>query len=144
MKFFCALLFFVSSVLAYEQPIVFSKRKIKIDKLTIEVEVAETEVQHQHGLMFRKELAPDHGMIFIFKNEETRNFWMKNTFVDLSIGFFNKNKELIDIQEMQSVKTLVEQPKTYQSKGPAQYVLEMPKNWFKKKNIKKGAKFEFL
>ena len=94
--------------------------------------------------MFREKLGADEGMIFNFQKEEPRFFWIKNTLVNLSIGFFDKNKKLIDIQEMQAVKTLVEQPQSYRSRGPAQYVLEMPRNWFQKKNIKKGAKFEFL
>lgn len=109
------------------------------------VELAESNEQHEQGLMFRKKLKPNQGMLFVFSNEDIRNFWMKNTLIDLSIGYFNKDKKLIDIQEMKSVTSIlqVDLP-SYPSKLPAQFALEMDSHWFSKNNIKEGSVFKFV
>lgn len=105
----------------------------------IKVELAETMDQHERGLMFRSKLGKDEGMLFIFEDQQIRNFWMKNTIIDLSIGYFNKDKKLIDIQEMKATSMLQKEIPSYPSRGPAQYALEMSPKWFEKNNIKIGA-----
>jgi uncharacterized membrane protein (UPF0127 family) len=123
----------------------FEIKKIQLAKKTLTVEVAESEPQHEYGLMFRQSLKKDHGMIFVFKDEDIRNFWMKDTIINLSIGYFDKNKTLIDIQEMAAVKPpmKVELP-IYPSKKPAMYALEMSENWFKDNKISLGTTFKFV
>ena len=121
----------------------FSKKKIKIGKVVLNVEVAETDEQHQQGLMYREKLAPNAGMIFVFNDEEPRFFWMKNTYVDLSIGFFDKNRKLIDIQDMKATTVMQKEFPNYPSRGPAQYALEVSKGWFKKNGIREGAIFNW-
>lgn len=138
-------LFFSQSAFAQADKITFPKEKIQIGKKTVEVEVARTNAQHEHGLMYRDKLPTDSGMLFVFPNEEIRYFWMKNTFIDLSIGYFDKDRKLIDIQEMKaSTSIMAERPATYPSQGPAQYALEMNKAWFAKNNIKPGVQFKFV
>jgi uncharacterized membrane protein (UPF0127 family) len=56
-------------------------------KINFTVEVATTEEQHENGLMFRKNLPQDHGMIFIFTPVKQVNFWMKNTLIPLDMLF---------------------------------------------------------
>ena len=120
----------------------FKTKKLSLGKQTLTVELAETEEQTAQGLMFRKELKEGTGMLFIFPSEELRSFWMKNTFVPLSIGFFNAKKELIDIQDMAPAASEMQTNfPSYQSKGPAQYALEVPKGWFAKHKIKLRDKF---
>lgn len=119
----------------------FEKKKIKLGNRTLVVEVAVTPVQHQRGLMFRDKLGENEGMLFIFDNEESRFFWMKNTFIDLSIGYFDAKGVLIDVQEMKSGKGVPEVAlASYPSAHPAKYALEMNKGWFKKNKIKLGSK----
>ena len=65
-----------------------------------DVEVAETQEQHSYGLMNRNKMPENLGMIFVFDNNEIRSFWMKNTFIDLSIGYFDQNKVLFQIIEI--------------------------------------------
>lgn len=122
----------------------FQKKQITLTsgrttkKLT--AEIAESEDQHERGLMFRKSLAKDYGMLFIFKDEMIRNFWMKNTIIDLSIGYFNKEKKLIDVQEMKAVSSILQTDiPSYPSRGLAQYALEMPTQWFTLNKIKEGT-----
>lgn len=122
----------------------FSKVKITLGDKKLEVELAETSDQHERGLMFRDKMGENDGMLFIFKNEETRFFWMKNTLIDLSIGYFDKSGTLIDIQEMKSGKGVTNDMllPSYPSAKPAKYALEMNKGWFDKNKVKLGTKLK--
>lgn len=113
-------------------------------KKTITVEVAETDAQHSLGLMNRKSMSVDSGMLFIFPDEEIREFWMKNTLINLDIAYFDKSKKAIDIQNMKAMTSILQtQIPTYPSKKPAQFALEMNDGWFKKNHFPEGSKFEF-
>ncbi len=128
-----------SFVLASE--IHFETRKIQIGKVkNILVEIADTEEKQERGLMFRKSLPKDQGMLFIFEIERPLSFWMKNTFIDLSIAYINANKEIIDIQDMKSTNSMQINFPNYPSKYPAKYALEMNLGWFKKNKISVGQK----
>lgn len=121
----------------------FPKKKITLGSKTLVVEVATTPEQHERGLMFRNKLKDDEGMLFIFDTEQTRFFWMKNTLIDLSIGYFDGKGVLIDIQEMKSGKGIPDSAlMSYPSSKPAKYALEMNKGWFSKNNIKLGTKLK--
>jgi uncharacterized membrane protein (UPF0127 family) len=97
-------------------------------------EVAATPDQRSIGLMHRFSLKPDHGMLFVFERTEPLGFWMKNTFVALSIAFIAEDGRIINIEDMK--------PQTehnHSSKGPARYALEMRKGWFAERGIVPGA-----
>jgi uncharacterized membrane protein (UPF0127 family) len=120
----------------------FTLRKLLIGKQRLTVEVADTEAKQERGLMFRKSLSENQGMLFIFREERILSFWMKNTFIDLDIGFFDKGKKLVDIQTMKGVKSIMETDlQSYPSLMPALYALEVPKGWFERNQIKVGATF---
>lgn len=124
---------------------VFKKEKIKIGDKTLVVEVAKTPAQFEQGLMGRESLEKNSGMLFVFPNEQTRFFWMKNTLIDLSIAFFNKKGELINIHEMKSGKGIADLDlPSYASEKPAMYALEMEAGWFVKNKIKPGAKMKII
>lgn len=136
-------LFFPGSS-AHPADIPFEKEKITLGGKTILVEIAKTHEQHERGLMYRKNLPENVGMLFVFDDEETRSFWMKNTYVDLSIGYFDKEKGLVDIQEMKATSLMDSRPPAYPSARPAMYALEMKKGWFSKNKVKIGQKFRFI
>ena len=116
-------------------------KEILVGAAKVSAEMAKDPGQQQKGLMYRKQMPADHGMLFIFDNEEVRNFWMKNTFIPLSIGFFNTKKELIDIQDMTPVVSEMQTDiPSYQSTGPAKYALEVNLGWFKKNKVRLGNK----
>lgn len=122
----------------------FQKKKIKLGAKTLIVEVAQTQEQLAFGLMFREKLNPDEGMLFIFADEAVRSFWMKNTLIDLSIGFFDGKRRLVDVKEMKSGKGIIDQAlPSYVSAHPARYALEMNKGWFEKNKIRIGDTFKF-
>jgi uncharacterized membrane protein (UPF0127 family) len=88
------------------------------------VELAETSEKQALGLMFREEMAEDHGMLFIFPVEGMRSFWMKNTRIPLDILYFDAELKLVSVSEnVRPCKT--RNCPTYPSKGPARYVLEL-------------------
>jgi len=141
MKAFLLSLILISP-LALQAKVKFEKRKLKLGSQTLTVEIADTNEKTSQGLMYRKELPEGTGMLFIFPDEQVRSFWMRNTFIPLSIGFFNAKKELIDIQDMDpSLSEMQTDLPTYVSKGPAQYALEVPKGWFARHKIKLKQKF---
>lgn len=123
----------------------FETTEIEVGSKKIQVELAITPAQHEKGLMYRDSLEKDKGMLFIFSDEQNLSFWMKNTYIDLSIAYIDKNFKIVDIQEMKATTPVeTSEPRVYPSKKPAQYALEMTKNWFKKSNIKVGQSIKLL
>lgn len=97
------------------------------------VEVARTEKEKARGLMFRSKLAENEGMLFIYEQNEILSFWMKNTFIPLSIAFIDREGTIVDMQDMEPFSL-----DTHRSARPAQYALEVNKSWFQKNGIKVG------
>ena len=129
----------------------FEKGKIELvssnkkNKKVINSEFAKTPEQQQKGLMFRTKLSKDEGMLFEFSEERPLAFWMKNTYIRLDIAYIGKNFVIVDIQQMEpSSSPLRAEPKTYPSKKPAQYALEMNIGWFKKNKFKVGDSIKIL
>ncbi len=124
----------------------FPKQEIVFDNGTVlKVEMATTYEQRAQGLMNRKTLAEGEGMLFVFDPPEVLSFWMKNTLIPLSIGFFRANKLLIDTQDMEPSNGPVREEflPRYTSSEPAMFAIEVPKGWFQKKKIKADSKFSF-
>jgi len=108
----------------------------------LQVEVVESEEERAKGLMFRKSMPSQHGMLFVFESESRLSFWMKNTFIPLSIGFFDKDKRLVDIQDMEPMRSEMQSEfPSYVSRRPAKYALEVNRGWFQRNGIKEGAAF---
>jgi len=88
------------------------------------VEIADTREKQALGLMYRDSLPEDHGMLFIFRNDAPRNFWMKNTRIPLDIMYFSSRLELVSVAK-NARPCRVERCPVYPSEGPARYVLEL-------------------
>jgi uncharacterized protein len=106
---------------------------LTIGKQTVTAEVAATPEQRTIGLMYRFSLKRDHGMIFVFENAEPQAFWMKNTFIPLSIAFIGSDGRILNIADMAP-----QDESTHWSTGPAQYALEMRKGWFAEHGVGPG------
>ena len=99
------------------------------------VECAISNSEKTKGLMFRKELDKDEGMLFIWNEDALRHFWMKNTLMDLDILFINSEYKIIKIEERaQSGSTRI-----ISSKFPVKYVLEINAGQSQIRNITSGA-----
>ncbi len=61
------------------------------------LEIADNEQKRSYGLMNRKDMKPNSGMLFVWKDSQIRNFWMKNTHFNLDLFFLNKQGEIIEI-----------------------------------------------
>jgi uncharacterized protein len=102
------------------------------------VDVADTAELRERGLMFRRELAKDTGMLFIHEDMSPIAYWMKNTYIPLDILYFDAQKKLVSAQL--GVPPCGEQPQCpiYPSAGPAQYVLEINAGLAESLNLKPG------
>ncbi|MCX7941865.1 MAG: DUF192 domain-containing protein [Dictyoglomaceae bacterium] len=109
--------------------------------LEIPIEIADREDLHSFGLMFRKDIPWNFGMLFVFKEDVNYGFWMKNTYIPLEIGFIDSNKIIFNIQKMFPCNE--EQCKIYYSPKPYRYALEVKMGFFKKFGFKEGAKIEY-
>lgn len=119
------------------------KQKIFVGAKMVIVEVASTHEEHQKGLMFRKKLPENEGMLFVFKEAGIRRFWMKNTFIPLSIGYFDKNRKLIEVIDMEpATSEMAVNLPHYESSKPAKYALEMNRGWFRRNKIKPGTELK--
>jgi len=106
---------------------------LSINGHKITAEVAATPERRSTGLMHRFSLQPDHGMVFVFDYPEPQGFWMKNTFIPLSIAFIAADGRIINIDEMQPHDESI-----HPSRGPALYAIEMRKGWFTERGIRSG------
>src|SRR6185312_3234258 len=71
------------------------------DDVVVHVEVADTESERARGLMGRTELADDSGMVFVFPQDTTSSFWMKDTLIPLSIAFYDDGGRIVRILDME-------------------------------------------
>ncbi len=101
----------------------------------IEAEVAANDQHRQVGLMNRKAMPPQHGMLFVFNHENTHCMWMRNTLLPLSVAFMDASGTIINIEDMQ--------PQTednHCARRPARFALEMNVGWFAQRGIKPGTR----
>ena len=103
----------------------------------IQAEVAQTDLQRQIGLMNRRDMPPNTGMLFVFDQPATQCFWMKNTLLPLSIAFVADDGTIVNIDDMKP-QTL----DSHCSTKAVRFVLEMNQGWFAKRGLKSGAKLK--
>jgi uncharacterized membrane protein (UPF0127 family) len=104
----------------------------------IQVEVAKTPEERAQGLMGRKHLGKDEGMLFVFEKEGYHGFWMKDTQIPLSIAFVDKEGRIVEIVDMKPLAL-----ETHTPSRPIVYALEMKKGWYSANGIKVGDILKF-
>lgn len=105
---------------------------------SVEVEVADTPATEARGLMYRTELGAMSGMIFVWEDERTRTFWMRNTCLPLDMLFLAKDGTIVGILEQ--VPTLNDRARSVGC--PSAYVLEVNAGWTRKHGVTPGMKAE--
>ncbi len=116
---------------------------VKLKNQKFHVELAETNESRAMGLMYRKKLGDDEGMLFIFPDEYRRAFWMKNTLIPLDILYFDGNKKLVSLSlNTPPCKNTTTRCPNYPSEGPAKYVLEINAGLSEKYGFEKGDVLE--
>jgi uncharacterized protein len=107
------------------------------ERVPVRVEIASTEAQRERGLMDRTALAEDAGMLFVFEQEQSDPFWMKDTLIPLSIAYIDSRENIIDIQDMQPLDETPHPPA-----APYQYALEVNQGFFANRGIEVGDVLE--
>ena len=110
-------------------------------RATLRVEIADTSAERALGLMHRAVLPKDAGMLFIYPKSDWRSFWMKNTRIPLSLAYISAGWRITEIVRMNPPPGRV--LRTYPSKKPARYALEVNRGWFKRNGIGVGAEVSF-
>jgi uncharacterized protein len=106
----------------------------RVTRLT--VHVADTPKKRNMGLMFVEKLPENEGMLFVFSEKTYGGFWMKNTFIPLSIAFIDSDGKILKILDMEPCKgdiCLTYDPGIYYH-----YAIEVNRGWFEKNQIKEG------
>lgn len=111
----------------------FPKVQLTLGMYLINASVAANEADREQGLMYRKSLEPNEGMLFAFGENAGHCFWMKNTLIPLSIAFIRQDGTITDLDEMQAETTNNHCP-THNGV----YALEMSKGWFTAHGVKPG------
>ena len=107
------------------------------------VEIAADEPSRQRGLMFRDEMADDHGMVFIHDVEAPQAYWMKNTKIPLDILYFDHARKLVSAQKDVPPCSLGDRCPPFASEGPALYVLELNAGTAERLGVKPGDVLRF-
>ena len=111
------------------------RTKLSAGMHLIDAQIARTPEQRQIGLMMRRDMPQQEGMIFVFEQATRQCFWMKNTLLPLTAAFLAEDGRIVNMADMK--------PQTeyaHCSDEPVRYVLEMNKGWFAKKGIQPGSK----
>ncbi len=109
-------------------------------KAKIDLEIADNDYERQLGLMNRKEMKENEGMIFIFPKQDYQSFWMRNTLISLDMIFVNDKKKVVTIHK--NTKTLSDQ--SYPSSAPSMFVVEVLAGFTDKHNIQVGDKIDWM
>ena len=121
----------------------FSNEKIDVSiyskNIIFNVEVARTLEERRIGLMYRKKLLNNEGMLFIFPREKIIQLWMKNTYIPLDVIFISENKVIVDIKKnMEKLSETI-----VKSKVKSRYALEFNAGLINKLDIEIGDKVLF-
>ncbi len=102
------------------------------------VELASTDAQRARGLMYRRSMKQNRGMLFVYPRKERLSFWMKNTFIPLTIAFLADDGTIVHLADMAPQTTT-----STRCPREVRYALEMNKGWFEEHGIQVGARFDF-
>lgn len=116
---------------------------VELNGQRYQVEIADDDAERARGLMFRDELARDHGMLFIHDAEEPQAYWMKNTRIPLDILYFDNGRRLVAQQRDVPPCALGDGCPPYPSNAPARYVLELNAGEAMRLKLEAGTELKF-
>jgi len=117
-----------------KNPPQFDSINIKIKDTDYKLEIAKSISQKSTGLSNRTKLCSNCGMIFIFSQEGTLPFWMKDTLIPLDMIWLNSNGKVVDVKNVSKTNSL----DIIQNSTPAKYVIELNIGDAQKINLKTG------
>ena len=131
-----ALVLILLASLAHSQGLL--KIPVYLKNREVWVEVPKTPQERAQGLMGRRHLGENEGMLFIFETEDYHSFWMKNTLIPLSIAFIDGEGKIVRIVDMEPLSL-----ESHPPPRPILYALEMKKGWFSTNGIQVGDVLRF-
>ena len=111
---------------------------IKVGDRSVRMQLAVTEPEMEHGLMERRDLAPDEGMLFVYAQPQQMSFWMHDTPTPLDIGFFDRDGRLQEVYQMQPF----DESTVASRSRELQFALEMNQGWFGGNGVRPGAQLD--
>ena len=134
--FFLALLLNVGNVLAATE---LPQITLRIGSHKLTAEVANTDATRSTGLMHRRMMPENRGMLFVFQHVALHGMWMMNTYLPLSVAFIDREGVIINIADMEP-----HTQNSHHASRPAKFALEMNQGWVRKRGIKPGDKIAGL
>ncbi len=111
---------------------------VKVGDQPVQMQIALSEAEMARGLMERRDLGPDQGMLFVYREPTVMSFWMRNTPLPLDVGFFARTGELAEVYGMFPFDE-----RTVRSRGDRlQFALEMNQGWFHARGVRPGARLD--
>ena len=111
---------------------------IEVGGKTVRMQLAIQPREMEQGLMFRRDLGRNDGMIFLYERPQQMGFWMRNTPTPLDIGFFNSEGVLEEVYPMYPFDE-----RAVQSRGDQmRFALEMNQGWYRENGVRVGAKLD--
>ena len=114
-----------------------ASRDIDITKYLSEIEIVSKYEDRKKGLMYRRSIPNNYGMLFVWPYEGQQCMWMKNTYVPLSVAYMDIRGKIIEIYDMVPFSK-----DSVCSTKAAKYALEVNSGWFEEKNINIGDSIE--
>jgi len=108
---------------------------VKVAGHALKAELASSDAEREKGLMFRKKMGADEGMVFVFDEPGYHSMWMRNTLIPLSVAFIDKSGTILNILDMEPQTEYL-----HTAAGPASYAIETNKGWYAQRKIKAGDK----
>lgn len=110
----------------------------------ITVDVADTPRTREKGLMFRRDLAPDCGMLFVFSEEQMLQFWMKDTLVSLDMVWLDGERRVTGVHpDVPASREDTPEDAVARRTGTGKFVLELPAGQAARRGLKPGARLRF-
>lgn len=110
---------------------------LRIGDAVFQVEIADTPEERRVGLMNRASMPDDHGMLFVFPEDEWLSFWMKNTTIPLSIAYIDSSGLIREIYDMEPLSEA-----SVESRGSRRYALEVNQGAFAVRGVTVGMQVE--
>ena len=136
----CTLIFLcwatLNTVHAQNQPQMnLPRTKLSAGMHLLDVQLAQSPLERQIGLMWRKDMPQHEGMLFVFEQASQQCFWMRNTLIPLSAAFVADDGSIVNMVDMKP-----QSDDSHCSAKPVRFVLEMNQGWFSRRNIQPGYK----
>lgn len=125
----------VTAAPALAQRLHLPEVELSAGRYAIRAEVAESRAARRRGLMWRRAMPANHGMLFVFRHPGKYCMWMENTLIPLSVAFLDSHGAIINIAEM-----IPETANSHCANRPARYALEMSRGWFTQHGLGEGVR----